>query len=207
MESQQIFVSRVLEKDVSRKTLLNVLGTLSSILSTARDWGYNCEQIDIKKLHLPARDARYEAPHFTGDQIRRILQVAEEPSKTLFAVLAMTGLRAGEALGLQVGDIDLERATLAIRRSAWYGKIQTTKTRASEAVLPIPAPLCRILKNHLSTIHSKPDTFLFVTRQSWMRSAFPAADCRAAKVLKKKDPEQLFPPLGQPLVRCAPKSP
>ena len=55
VENQQTFLTRVFEKGVSRKTLLNVLGTLSSILSTARDWGYNCEQIEVSKLRLPPR--------------------------------------------------------------------------------------------------------------------------------------------------------
>ena len=35
VENQQTFVTRVSEKGVSRKTVLNVLGTLSSILSTS----------------------------------------------------------------------------------------------------------------------------------------------------------------------------
>jgi hypothetical protein len=38
--------------------VLNVLGTLSSILTTARNWGYNCDQIDVEKLKLPLRGAR-----------------------------------------------------------------------------------------------------------------------------------------------------
>jgi integrase len=53
----------------------------------------------------------YEAPHFTADQIWRIPLIAEEPWKTLFAILAMTGLRAGEVLSLQVSDINLERSS------------------------------------------------------------------------------------------------
>jgi hypothetical protein len=55
VECQQAFLTRVFEKGVSRKTLLNVLGTLSSVLSTACYWGYNCEQIDVSKLRLPPR--------------------------------------------------------------------------------------------------------------------------------------------------------
>src|SRR5258708_31213561 len=95
VENQQTFVTRVFEKGVSRKSVLNVLGTLSSILTTAPDWGYNCEHIDVRKLRLPPRGERYEAPHFTIDQLQHILAIAEEPWHTLFCILTMDGLRAG----------------------------------------------------------------------------------------------------------------
>lgn len=164
VENQQSFLTRVFEKGVSRKTVLNVLGTLSSILSTARDWGYNCEQIDVSKLRLPPRSARYEGRHFTLDQLQKILSIAEEPWRTLFCILTMEGLRAGEALGLQWQDIDLDRQLLHIRRSAWYGKVQTVKSQASETVLPIPADLATILKEYRAQWTPNPQGFLFVTR-------------------------------------------
>jgi len=164
VENQQTFVSRVFENGVSRKTLLNVLGTLSSILSTARDWGYNCEHIELTKLRLPPRSARHEGRHFTLEQLNKILSIAEEPWRTLFCILTMEGLRAGEALGLQWQDIDLERQLLHVRRSAWYGKVQTTKSKSSETVLPIPAPLTTILKEYRAQWPPNPQGFLFVTR-------------------------------------------
>jgi integrase len=187
VENQQTFITRIFEQGVSRKTVLNILGTLSSILTTARDWGYNCEQIQASKLRLPPRDARPEARHFTVEQLRRILAIADEPWHTMFAILAMTGLRAGEVLGLQVGDIDLERMTIAVKRSAWYGKIQTTKTRASETVLPLPGPLFQILKNHLSTLNTKPDAFLFVTRNGRPPSSNKVVEYRLWTVLDALD--------------------
>ncbi|HET6143882.1 MAG TPA: site-specific integrase [Candidatus Acidoferrales bacterium] len=164
VENQQTFLTRVSQKGVSRKTVLNVLGTLSSILSTARDWGYVCEQIDANKLRLPARESRYEAPYFTIDQVKQILALAEEPWHTLFSVLALEGLRAGEALGLQWGDIDLDRQLLHVRRSAWYGKVQTTKSQSSETVLPIPNALAVILREYRDKWKPNPEGFLFVTR-------------------------------------------
>jgi integrase len=164
VENQQAFVTRVFQKGVSRKTVLNVLGTLSSILSTARDWGYICEQIDSSKLRFPPRNSRFEAPYFTVDQVQKILALAEEPWHTLFSVLALEGLRAGEALGLQWGDIDFDRQLLHIRRSAWYGTVQTTKSKASETVLPIPNALAIILREYRKQWKSNPDGFLFVTR-------------------------------------------
>jgi integrase len=164
VENQQTFISRIAEKGVSRKTVLNVLGTLSSILSTARNWGYTCQEIDLEKLKLPPRGARYEAPHFTVDQLRRILSIAEEPWRTMFCILTMDGLRAGEVLGLQWGDIDLDRRLLHVRRTAWNGQIQTAKSETSETALPIPAVLATILKEYRAKWQPNPQGFLFVTR-------------------------------------------
>ena len=168
VENQQRFITRMPERStdkvVSRKTILNVVATISTILTTARNWGYSCEQIDMKKLRLPPRGVASEARHFTIEQVQRILSVAGEPWRTLFCICTLDGLRAGEALGLQWGDIDLEQRILHIRRTAWYGKMQTPKTRESETTLPIPQVLAAILKNYRTEWKSNPDEFLFVTR-------------------------------------------
>jgi integrase len=168
VENQQRFITRMPERStdkvVSRKTILNVVATISTILTTARNWGYSCEQIDMKKLRLPPRGVASEARHFTIEQVQRILSVAGEPWRTLFCICTLDGLRAGEALGLQWGDIDLEQRILHIRRTAWYGKMQTPKTRESETTLPIPQALAAILKNYRTEWKPNPDEFLFVTR-------------------------------------------
>ena len=54
LEAQQSFVAR-LAKSLKRKTLLNVLQTLSVILNTAKSWGYVTEGMSIKRLALPPR--------------------------------------------------------------------------------------------------------------------------------------------------------
>lgn len=144
--------------------LCQVLGTLSSILTTAQNWGYTCETIDMDKLRLPPRREKQEQPHFTVDQLNKILAIAEEPWRTLFCISTLDGLRAGELLGPQWGDIDLDRGLLHIRRSAWYGKAQTTKTKSSETVLPIPAPLIAVLKAYQAQWKPNPQGWLFTTR-------------------------------------------
>src|SRR5262245_12798162 len=120
---------------------MNVLGTLSSMLSTAKHWGYSTEVVTLNKLTLPEDRVRQRPQFFTPAEIRSIIAAAEEPWRTLFMVPAMVGLRAGEALGLQACDLDFDRRTITIRRAAWCGRIQTTKSRRSEAVLPMPEPL------------------------------------------------------------------
>src|ERR1035438_8218876 len=115
-------------------------------------------------LRLPLRGVASEARHFTIEQVQRILSVVGEPWRTLFCICTLDGLRAGEALGLQWGDIDLEQRILHIRRTAWYGKMQTPNTRESETTLPIPQALAAILKNYRTEWKPNPDEFLFVTR-------------------------------------------
>jgi integrase len=92
------------------------------------------------------------------------LAIAEEPWRTLFCILTLDGLRAGEVLGLQWQDIDLERQLLHIRRSAWNGRVQTAKSQTSETVLPIPDALATILKEYRSHWQANPQGFLFANR-------------------------------------------
>jgi len=159
------------------------LCTLSAILSTARDWGYICEQVNISKLRLPPRGERYEARHFTVDQLQRILALAEEPWHTLFCILTMDGLRAGQVLGLQWDDIDLGRGLLHVRRAAWYGQIQTAKSRASETVLPIPQLFVTALRNYRELWTPNPQGFLFATRNGRPPSSNKVVEYRLWTIL------------------------
>jgi hypothetical protein len=53
-ENQQVFATR-LSKKVSRKTVMNVLGTLSSMLNKANEWGYVCEAVNLTSWPCPWR--------------------------------------------------------------------------------------------------------------------------------------------------------
>lgn len=150
-ENQQIFVTRLVGT-ISRKMLLNVVGTLSSMLKTAEMWGYTCEAVDFKKITLPEKSVTKEQPVFTADQARAVISKAKGQYRVMFAIAAMTGLRAGEILALQVGDFDFEKNMLTVRRSVWRGKVSTPKTAGSVAVLPIPVSLSREVRQHVSGI-------------------------------------------------------
>ena len=164
VQAQQAFVTKLARVNLSRKMVRNVVSTLASILQTAKTWGYVCQTVDYKSLVFPFEEVAVEARFFTPEQIGKIIAVAREPYKTMFVVLALTGIRAGEMLGLKWEDVDLERNLLHIRRSAWYGRIQTTKTKTSESVLPIAHPLAETLRPYREQWKPNPDGFLFVTR-------------------------------------------
>jgi len=160
-ENQQIFVNQLV--GVSRKTVLNILSTLSSMLTTAKDWGYSCREIDVRKLVLPERNT-HVAAHFTHSQLESISALTQDPWRTFFVLLTLTGMRAGEALGLQWGDIDFDHQCIHIRRSAWYGKAQSTKSKGSAAPITLPLALSTLLAEYKAKWKPNPDGYLFVTR-------------------------------------------
>lgn len=160
---QQNFVTQLSQK-VSRKTVLNVLGTLSSMMRTAKSWGYCPQAIATRELALPADDIHKQARFFNGEEARLIITFASEPYRTMFAIAAMTGLRAGEVMGLQRADLDLDRRVIHVERSAWYGHVQTVKSKASRAPVAMAEALATILREYLATWKANPQGFLFVNR-------------------------------------------
>jgi integrase len=164
-EQQQMFITK-LSQTVSRKTVLNVLSTFSSMLTCARRWGYICEKVNTAELVLPKEEIKTEARFFTPDQVRKIIAAASEPFKTMFALGAMTGIRSGELLGLKVEDLDFTSRLLFIRRSVNRGHIQTVKSKASKKPLPVPEFLVATLENYLKTWRPNPEQWLFANQRN-----------------------------------------
>ncbi|HEV3483015.1 MAG TPA: site-specific integrase [Candidatus Acidoferrales bacterium] len=161
-ENQQIFINQLV--GASRKTVLNILSTLSSVLTTAKAWGYSARDVERRRLVLPERNT-HVAAHFSRSQVESIFALAVDPWRTFFVLLTLTGMRAGEALGLQWGDIDFEHSCIHVRRSAWQGRVQSTKTQGSAAAITLPPKLADVLKEfRKQNGRPNPNGFLFVTR-------------------------------------------
>jgi len=62
--------------------------------------------------------------------------------------VACLGLRVSELLGLRWGDIDFENLTVKIQRSVVEGKVNPTKSEASESTLPLARELADALLAH-----------------------------------------------------------
>jgi integrase len=160
---QQNFVT-LLSQKVSRKTCLNVLGTLSSMMRTAKSWGYCTQPVTAGELALPSDVIHNQPRFFTGEQARKIITIASDPWRIMFAIAAMTGLRVGEVVGLQKQDLDFERRVIHVRRSAWYGRVQTCKSKASTAPVAMADALATMLTEYLATWKENPEGFLFLNR-------------------------------------------
>src|SRR6266481_10012494 len=89
----------------SRKTVENVLLTLSSILRTAKAWDYACGGFSLTDITMPREGVKKEQRCFTDEEVGKILAAASEPFGTILAVTAILGLRIGEVLALRVSDV------------------------------------------------------------------------------------------------------
>jgi integrase len=161
----QSFVSILANGGRSRKTVENVLLTLSSILRTARAWEYICGSFTLADITMPREGVRKEQRSFTDEEVGKILSAAPEPFGTILAVTAVLGLRIGEVLALRVADLDFGRKIIRVRQSidAATRQIQSVKSSASSADVPMPSQLEARLRVHLQT-HAGESELLFVNR-------------------------------------------
>jgi len=159
-------------KERTRKTIENILLTLSSIVSTARAWGYAIPTVSLSDLSLP-QDTPRQSQFFVLRDMRRIVRAADEPLGTICFLLSVTGMRIGEVLALRVQDLDFHRKLIKVRCSMYAGQIGTPKSKASIADLPMPPALELRLKKYLSSRHYRENDLglLFANRRGRPYSA------------------------------------
>jgi integrase len=174
----------------SRKTVENVLLTLSSILRTAKAWDYACGGFSLADITMPREAVKKEQRSFTDEEVGKILAAAPEPFGTILALTSVLGLRIGEALALRVNDLDFVRKIIRVRQSvdAATRKIQSVKSSASSADVPMPSQLEVRLRAHLQT-HEGKSELLFINRE---RRPF------SANKLREKQLHPLLVKLGIP---------
>jgi integrase len=102
----QAFVAYLATGGRSRKTVENVLLTLSSILRVAKASDYACGNFSLADITLPREGIKKEQRCFTDEEAGKIIAAAPEPFSTILAVTSVLGLRIGEVLALRISDLD-----------------------------------------------------------------------------------------------------
>lgn len=140
------------DPQLSATTVRYILLVLRIALNKAVRWGLIAR--NVATLVDPPRVAHREVRVLSPEQTQQLLVAAKgESIEGLLVVAVSTGLRLGEALGLQWQDIDLERRevriTKSLRRIAGRGQVLSeTKTRRSRRSLVLPVTTVEALRAH-----------------------------------------------------------
>ena len=191
VRKMQTFVTNLSSGNRTAKTIENVLLTLSSILNSARKWGYEVPKVELSDLSLP-RKVKAKPRCYSADEMSRIVASADEPLGTICFVLCATGMRIGEVLALRLEDLDFQRRLIHVRSSVYAGTLGTPKSEASIASLPMPPALANRLKTFLASKHFRQNDLglLFANRRKRPFSA---------NKLREKKLRPLLTSLGIPL--------
>lgn len=151
-------IQRYIIERVPVKRARNVVMTLRCVWKVAKAWRY--VDAELETIHWPKYEVA-EARCFTVDEIRRIIDAAIEPFKTMYWMAAETGVRAGELLSLRYNDLAVKEQVLTVKRSVWNGQLGTPKTAQGIRVFSISAMLAdRVGK--MAEFH-QPNDYLFAT--------------------------------------------
>jgi integrase len=138
------------DKAIARPTLRAVLGCVSVILGQAVEDGVMpsnpCQRLG-KLLPAAAPDAEHVIEVFTSEELARLLAVAERDfpeSHAFLLALARTGLRLGEAVGLEWRDVDFDRRVLLVRRAVRLGRVSLPKNGKTRRVDMSPQLAARL---------------------------------------------------------------
>ncbi len=130
-------------KLLSLKSINNVLTVLHKLLALAQEQGVIA--------HIPrVKLFRTEKPVFdflTFEEAERLINAAEPEWRTFILLALKTGLRHGELIGLQWGDLDLQRGKLKVRRTIWQGVTWLPKG-GRERTVDLPGSAVDALKGH-----------------------------------------------------------
>lgn len=152
-ETIQRFITDKLQADLSPARVRALVMTIKAIWRTVKEWEYSNHDL---RFTLPKSENFTERRFFTEEEVKRILEAADEPWKTLYWLVGQTGMRIGEALALRGEDFDFDRRLVTIRRAVWHGHISTPKTSKGIRVLDLSPGLVDRLKGIV-----KPGEYVF----------------------------------------------
>ena len=159
-------VEKMSAAGLSAKTIVNYVQVVKLVVASSvdeegeqihpRNWNHDFIQLPV------VRKDKQHRPTVTEADLREILSnVKKRKYAVLFAILAGTGLRIGEALALRSTDLGPDCRVLHVRRSLWRGQEQEPKTSNAVRVVDIPEGLASNLRDYVSGLSG----YLFATAQ------------------------------------------
>lgn len=140
-------------RDLADSTIRNVMAPLRACLTTAVREGLvrSNPARDIDLPHRPTVDSDDEDVRvLTTEQLDTFLRVVHPRHRVFFQLLAATGVRISEAIGLEWRHVELDGSSphVKVRQRIVRGKVGLPKSRHGRREIPISHDLVRALRQH-----------------------------------------------------------
>jgi integrase len=159
-------VEKMAASGLQPKSIVNYCAVVKLVVASAVN--AEGEQIYPRKwnhefIGLPIVDKnKQHRPTLTAAEVTAIVAAASDRYKILFALLAGTGLRIGEALALKTTSLASDCHVINVQSSIWHGREQHPKTPNAIRVVDVPEALAKLLREHAVG----KDGYLFATSSS-----------------------------------------
>lgn len=144
-------VADLTDKKKSAKTIVNYTGLVKLVVSSAID--SEGEELYPRKWNSEFMDlpivTKQHQPTLLADSMTKLIAAAEGTERMLFALLAGSGLRAGEALGLDLSHLSGDYRTISVKQSNWNNRIQAPKTLAAVREIDLCSTLSEMLRDYV----------------------------------------------------------
>jgi len=165
-------VAKLAEAKLAPKSIVEIVAVVKHVVASAQDdngrqlypRSWNHEFIDLPIVKSNAQST----PTVEPQEVSKILEKSDGRYRALYALLAGTGMRIGEALAIRLGNNDPNHTTISadcktihVRKSVWRGREQPPKTDNAVRDIDVHPSLAAMLKEFIG---SRSSGWLFQTK-------------------------------------------
>jgi integrase len=163
----RVLYRRLREAGKSTATLRTLRAALSAMYSTAVEDGVT-DVNPIRGVRLPGgetdEDEQKRAKALSREELRVFLAAVPDDWRLFFELLAVTGLRIGEAVGLTWESLDLgDRPKVKVREQVYRGKRKPLKSKDGRRDIPLSGSMAAKLLAHRRDSYVSPKAPVFAT--------------------------------------------
>jgi integrase len=143
------FARAVSEKGLSPSSVRLALAPVKAALADAAEDGVirssPATSVRVPRPRLLSDDQKERAKALSSDEIATLLDKTADEWRPFVGFIAQTGVRIGEAVALEWGDLDFGRQRVSIRRRLYRGQLDTPKSKYGRRVIPLTSEMTLVL--------------------------------------------------------------